>query len=179
MISKIRSRVESRVESRLEADKLCGWPGGAPRQTSRQPGRARINPAAAKDTLHQINVKGFASRPNGSSNVAWRLMLELPKSGPTLDIILVPRGWPLSGLMLTDQCSQSIPQTRGSDFGVQQRSCEQLSQLRQTGFILTEVEPVSSAVSRSLRVPRNTHREVAVTRRGWLARKTISPPARA
>ena len=169
MISKIRSR----IESRLEAGKLCGWPGVAPRPTNRPPGRGRINPAAAKDTLHQINVKGFASRPIGSSNVASRLLLELPKSGPTLDINLVPRGWPLTGLMLTDQRCYSIPQTRESILGVQRRSSEQLSQLRQTGFILAEVEPVSSAVSPILCVPRNTFRGATVTRRGWQARNLL------
>ena len=137
MVSKIRSR----IESRLEAGKLCGWRPGAQWPTSHHPGPSRINPAAAKNTLHQINVKGFASRPNGGYKAASRLLSYPPKNGPTLDINLVPRGWPLTGLMLTDQCSQSIPQTRGSDFGVQQRSGEQLSQLRQTGFIWAEDEP--------------------------------------
>ena len=164
MLSKIRSQVESGIE----AGKLCDWRGGTLWQTSRRRGGRRINPAAANDTLHQMKVKGFASRPNGSIE-ASRLFLELPKSGPTLDINLVPRSWPLTGLMLTDQCCQQISQTRGSAFGVQRRSREQLSQLRQPGFIWAEDEPVNSAVSRGLCVPRNTRREVTVTPEwtGW------------
>ena len=163
----------SKVRLPVEVGKLCGRRGNTPRQTSR--GWGRINPAAAKDTLHQMNVKGFASRPNGSSNEASRLLLELlPKSGPTLDIPLVPRGWPLTGLMLTDQCSRSIRQTRGSDLLVQ-RSSGRFSQLRRIGFIYAEDEPVEQR-----RIPRLVRAKEYVPgggrnpRRGWLARKKSS-----
>jgi hypothetical protein len=111
MISKVRSQ----MELRFEAGKLCEWRPGAWRRTSRPLGRGRINPAAANGSLHQINVKGFASRPDDSKSSSFAAFLELSKIGPTLDINLVPRGGPPTGLMLTDHCYKSFPQNQGMD----------------------------------------------------------------
>jgi hypothetical protein len=59
---------------------------------------------AADYLLRQMNVKGFASRPNGSAVVASRHLFMLPKDGPTLDIDLASQGMAANGLMLGVQC---------------------------------------------------------------------------
>ena len=128
MVSKVRSQ----MELRFEAGKLCEWWPGACRQRSWQLRRIRINPVAANGTLHQINVKGFASRPYDSKSSSFAAFLELSKPGPTLDINLVPRGWPSTGLMLTNQCYKSLPQNQGNGLD-QPRSSAPFSQLRRLG----------------------------------------------